>query len=47
MDVKLERINKSFGAVQVLKDIDLGFPEPQVRDAAGSVRTAARPRFCA
>ena len=26
MDVKLERINKSFGAVQVLKDIDLVFP---------------------
>ena len=26
MDVKLERINKTFGAVQVLKDIDLVFP---------------------
>jgi ABC-type sugar transport system ATPase subunit len=26
MDVKLERINKNFGAVQVLKDIDLVFP---------------------
>jgi ABC-type sugar transport system ATPase subunit len=26
MDVKLERINKSFGSVQVLKDIDLVFP---------------------
>jgi ABC-type sugar transport system ATPase subunit len=26
MDVKLERINKSFGQVQVLKDIDLLFP---------------------
>jgi ABC-type sugar transport system ATPase subunit len=26
MDVKLERINKSFGQVQVLKDIDLVFP---------------------
>jgi ABC-type sugar transport system ATPase subunit len=26
MDVKLERINKSFGAVRVLKDIDLVFP---------------------
>ena len=26
MDVKLERINKCFGAVQVLKDIDLVFP---------------------
>ena len=26
MDVRLERINKSFGAVQVLKDIDLVFP---------------------
>jgi len=26
MDVKLERINKSFGAVQVLKDVDLVFP---------------------
>ena len=26
MDVSLERINKSFGAVQVLKDIDLVFP---------------------
>jgi len=26
MDVKLERINKSFGKVQVLKDIDLVFP---------------------
>jgi ABC-type sugar transport system ATPase subunit len=26
MDVKLERIHKSFGAVQVLKDIDLVFP---------------------
>ena len=26
MDVRLERINKSFGATQVLKDIDLVFP---------------------
>jgi ABC-type sugar transport system ATPase subunit len=26
MDVRLERINKSFGAVQVLRDIDLIFP---------------------
>jgi ABC-type sugar transport system ATPase subunit len=26
MDVRLERINKSFGSVQVLKDIDLVFP---------------------
>jgi ABC-type sugar transport system ATPase subunit len=26
MDVRLERINKSFGSVQVLKDIDLLFP---------------------
>src|SRR5262249_60482007 len=26
MDVKLERINKSFGAVHVLKDTDLVFP---------------------
>jgi ABC-type sugar transport system ATPase subunit len=26
MDVRLERINKSFGSVQVLKDVDLVFP---------------------
>src|ERR687898_1403091 len=26
MDVRLERINKSFGSVQILKDIDLVFP---------------------
>ena len=47
MDVKLERINKSFGAVQVLKDIDLVFPEPQVRDAAGTVRLRQDHAFCA
>ena len=29
MEVSLERINKSFGAVQVLKDIDLVFPSRQ------------------